>query len=399
MAKVINAAIVAEEKMKNGEMREAKVYRGTANGNLAGTAVDLYGSEKYKLAGAKWKNSAGYNALWNDIYQMQGKIKTANAANPVDPTTLAGYFAKLFIDVERNMDDLLDITPFVAMVIRNEMAQEISYLRDWLPYIGKEKIISGTNDMVPLIDQKTAAVEQIQLYVRAFGWKDSIKNMAFAPINVLQRVTEAAARIAVDYKNAQIMDPINAASTTGFGAKHSQAADATGSTFDLKMYNTLRQAQKKLGTLIHPMYTNRLVSSLPGYASPTLLCHPNNLWDIQRVVSGFTAGGFVQDVAPLPIGSIVPYACGIQHGETWGEETLSLPGVAENVAFMLIPDQAMILDKRDVTLEVGTGSVLELSTEERSWHRISGTNTSYLIGGATTNTGKGCIVKIALPTE
>ena len=107
----------------------------------------------------------------------------------------------------------------------------------------------------------------------------------------------------------------------------------------------------------------------------------------------------MQDVSPLPIGSIVPYACGIQHGETWGEETLSLPGVAENVAFMLIPDQAMILDKRDVTLEVGTGSVLELSTEERSWHRISGTNTSYLIGGATSNTGKGCIVKIALPTE
>ena len=54
-----------------------------------------------------------------------------------------------------------------------------------------------------------------------------------------------------------------------------------------------------------------------------------------------------------------------QHGETYGEETLSLPGVTAGKAYMFIPGQAMIVDKRDTTLEVGSGSVLELSTEER----------------------------------
>lgn len=397
--RVVNAATIAEEKVKNGEVRIAKVYAGTAEQNRKEETVRVYGEERYKVGSSKWKNSAGYHDLWRDIYASQQKVM--NSATPPTPTELAAYFAKLFIDVQRQMDDLLDITPMVANVVKADNAQEISYIRDWLPFVGKEKIISGTNDKVPLMDMKTATTEQIVQYVRAFGWKASVKTMAFAPMNVLQKVTEAAARIATDYKNAQIMDPINAVT---FGTKHTIAADGTGTTFDLKVYNTIRKARKKLGALIHPMYTNRLVSTMAGFNAPGILCHPNNLWDLQRVLTGFTAGGFVQDVAPLPIGDVIPYACGLQHGDVWGEETLSLPGVTENKAYMFIPGQAMIVDKRDVTLEVGAGSVLELSTEERSWHRISGTNTSYMIGGADTSngaagTGKGTILEINLPTE
>jgi hypothetical protein len=395
--RIINAATVAEERVKNGEVRVAKVYAGSAEANKKAESVQVYGQEQYKIGSARWKNSAGYNALWDEIGSMQYALKQKNAANPATSTELAGYLAKLFIDVQRQADDLLDITPFIANVIKTETAQEISYIRNWLPFIGKEEIISGTNDMVPLMDQATAATEQIVQYVRAFGWKDSVKNMAFAPIPVLQRVTEAAARISTDYRNAQMMDPINAVES--WGAKHAQAADSAGTTFDLKVYNTIRKARKTLGKLIHPMYTNRLISTMAGYNNVGLLVHPSDLWDIQRVVTGFTAGGLVQNVASLPVGNIVPYACGIQHGETYGEETLSLPGVTEGKAYMFIPDQAIIVDKRDTTLEVGTGSVLELSTEERSWHRISGENTSYLIGGAATNTGKGAIVQITWPTD
>ena len=397
--RIINAASVAEERVKNGECRVAKVYAGTAEENLSAKSTEVYGKEQYKIGSAKWKNSAGYFALWDEIGAMQYSLKQKNAANPATPTELAAYYAKLFIEVQRQADDLLDITPFIANIIKAEDAQEVSYYRNWLPFVGKEEVISGTNDKVPLMDEAAAATEQIVQKIRAFGWKSSVKYMAFAPIPVLQRVTEAAARISTDYRNAQMMDPINALSLAGFGAKHAQAADATGSTFDLKMYNTIRKARKTLGKLIHPMYTNRLVSSMAGFNAPGLLVHPNDMWDVQRVVSGFTAGGFVQNIASLPIGNIIPYACGIQHGETYGEETLSLPGVTAGKAYMYIPGQAMIVDKRDTTLEVGSGSVLELSTEERSWHRISGDNTAYMIGGAETNTGKGTIVEITWPTD
>ena len=393
--KVINAEVQAEEKFKNGYTREAKVYKGNAVTNAASKEVDVWGNEVFKVGSAKWKNSEGRFKLYNEIHEMQGKL--VNSATTPTPTELAAYYAKLFIDVQRLMDDMLDVTPLICNVIRREDAQELSYIRDYLPFIGKEKVISGTNDNVPLIDQKSASVGQIQLYIKAFGWKDSIKNLAFNPIPVLQKVTEAAAIIALDNKNNDIISPIVSAT---YGAKHSQSADSTGTTFDLKMYNTLRQARKTLGKLLHPMYTNKLVSSMPQYASQIgILCHPSNLWDIQRVANGFTAGGFVQDVSALPIGNIIPYAGGIQNGETWGEETLSLPGVTVDTAYMFIPDQAMMLIKRDAVLETGTGSVLELSTEERSWHSIRGIHTDYLLGGCATNTGKGCIVKIALPTE
>ena len=393
--KVINAEVQAEEKFKNGLTREAIVYKGDAVSNKESKSPDMWGKEAYKVGSGKWKNSEGRFKLYNEIHEMQDKL--LNSATAPTPTELAAYYAKLFIDVQRLQDDMLDVSPLIANVIRRDDAQEISYLRDYLPYIGKEKVISGNNDAVPLIEQKTAAVGQINLYIKAFGWKDSIKNLAFNPVPVLQKVTEAAAIIALDNKNNDIVYPIVSAT---YGAKHSQAADSTGSTYDLKMYNTLVAAYETLGKLYHPMYTKKLVSSMPQYSAQVgLLVHPSNLWAINRVASGFTAGGFVQNITSLPIGNIIPYAGGIQDGETWGQETLSLPGVTVDTAYMFIPDQAMMLIKRDAVLETGTGSVLELSTEERSWHSIRGIHTDYLLGGCATNTGKGCIVKIALPTR
>ena len=117
------------------------------------------------------------------------------------------------------MDDLLDITPFIANVIKDENAQEIVNVRDYLPFIGKEKIISGTNDKVPLIDAKTASVETMTLYVRAFGWKASVKYYAFAAMNVLQKVTEAAARTTDTRTRAWTRQ------RRPFGTKHTIAAD------------------------------------------------------------------------------------------------------------------------------------------------------------------------------
>ena len=401
MAKVLNAAVIAEEKIKNGFTREISVFAGNANENLRADKPRRFAiaenkdREVIKIGSATWKNSEGHYKLWNEIKELQ----TKNAATPLTPTETAALFAKLYIDIARQMDDLMDVTPSIALVLNRPDAQEITYLRDLYPFVGKEKLISGTNDKVPLIDAKSGTTDTITQYVRAFGWKASLKYMAFAEINVLQRVTEAAAIIAVDSKNQDLIAPIVGAT---YGGLHSQAADTTsGATYDVLMRNTIRKAVKTLGKLKHPMYTDKLVSSMPEFGSQVrILCHPSEANDIQRAVSGWVGGGLVQDMSPISnVDAIIPYAGGIQNGEVWGEETLSLPGVTAGYAYIFIPNQAVILNKRDITLETGTGSVLELATEERSWHRITGKHTAYLLGGSATNTGKGCIVKIALPTE
>lgn len=400
MAKVITAATQAEEKMKNGLTRVAKVYKGSKEQNLESKAPEVFASDsankgRYKVGSNKWENSEGYVKLWNEIHELQGKIK--NAAGSPSAATLATLVEKLYIDVQRNADELLDLTPLIATVVNRDDLQEITYLRDILPYIGKEKVISGANDTVPLIDQKLANTETVTQEIKGFGWKDSVKNLAFNSLHNLQRLMRAVAIISIDYKNNDLMSVITAAT---FGAKHAQTADAAGSTFDLKVYNTLRKAYKTLAALYHPMYTKKLVADLPQFANQvSLLINPADEWDIMRIASGFTAGGFVQDVRALPIKNIIPYGGGIMDGEVYGKETLSLPGVTQGTAYMYIPGQAFVLNKRDTTMEVGSGSVLELSTEERAWYRISGKHTGYLLGGAASNTGKGCIIKITLPTE
>jgi hypothetical protein len=400
MVKVLNAANIAEEKMKNGFTREVAVYAGTAVENCKSTEPKRFmiaenkDRELIKIGSAQWKNSEGHYKLWNEIHELQVK----NAATPLSPTETAALFAKLYIDIARQMDDLMDVTPSIALVLNRPDAQEITYLRDLYPYVGKEKLISGTNDKVPLIDAKSGTTETITQYVRAFGWKASLKMMAFSEINVLQKVTESAAIIAVDSKNQDLIAPIVGAT---YGALHAQVADTTGSTYDLKMRNTIRKAVKTLGKLYHPMYTKKLVASLSEFSSNIgILCHPGEADDIRRAVTGWVGGGNVQDMSAIGnIGNIIPYAGGIQDGETWGEEVLSLPGVASGTAYMFIPNQAIVLNKRDITLETGMSTVLELATEERSWHRITGKHTAYLLGGCATNTGKGCIIKITLPTE
>jgi hypothetical protein len=400
MARILNAALVAEEKMKNGFTREVSVFAGTAEENRKAEKPRKFNigenkdCEVIKIGSPKWKNSEGRYKLWNEIHELQVK----NAAVPLTPTETAALFAKLYIDIARNMDDLLDLTPSIALVKNDPNAPEVSYLRDLYPFVGKEKLMSGTNDKVPLIDAKTGTTETLTQEIRAFGWKASLKYMAFAPVNVLQKVTESAAIIAVDAKNQDFIAPIVEAT---YGALHAQAADATGSTYDLKMRNTIRKAVKTLGKLKHPMYTNKLVSSLSAFATDIgILCHPGEADDIRRAVAGWVGGGNVQDMSQIGnIGNILPYAGGIQDGETWGAEVLSLPGVAAGTAYMFIPDQAVLLNKRDITLETGNSSVLDLSTEERSWHRIRAKHIAYLLGGCATNTGKGCIIKITLPTE
>lgn len=400
MVKVLNAATIAEDKMKNGFTREVAVYAGTAVENCKSTEPKRFmiaenkDRELIKIGATSWKNSEGHYKLWNEIHELQVK----NAAAPLSQTETAALFAKLYIDIARQMDDLMDVTPSIALVLNRPDAQEITYLRDLYPYVGKEKLISGTNDKVPMIDAKSGTTETITQYVRAFGWKASLKMMAFSEINVLQKVTESAAIIAVDSKNQDLIAPIVGAT---YGALHAQAADATGSTYDLKMRNTIRKSVKTLGKLYHPMYTKKLVASLSEFSSNIgILCHPGEADDIRRAVTGWVGGGVVQDMSAIGnIGNIIPYAGGIQDGETWGEEVLSLPGVASGTAYMFIPNQAIVLNKRDITLETGMSTVLELATEERSWHRITGKHTAYLLGGCATNTGKGCIIKITLPTE
>jgi len=60
-------------------------------------------------------------------------------------------------------------------------------------------------------------------------------------------------------------------------------------------------------------------------------------------------------------------------------------------------------NKRLLTMEMGTGSVIELGQEERSWYRVFGTDMVDMLGssvaGTTIGAGYGAIIEVTLPAD
>jgi len=409
--RIVNAKTLLDDKMASGYTREAKVYLGNAQSNAAEGAPKTAPIEyvhngntvvgdgiMYKIGSTAWKNSDGRFQLMRDLKNLQDRLQ--NAAAAPSSATLAEYFAKVFIDIQRQSDELADYSSSIYNVLMREDAGEVTYLRDFLPYTGKEKVISGENDSVPLIEQNLAQSEQITLQIRAFGWKDSLRNMIFNPINVLQRVTEAAATILVDSRNNDIIGNIVDAT---FPATQTVEASEEGDTYDVRLYNTFKDAILKLAGLKHVLTGAELSETGVFNGGLKILCHPADAWQIERIVNGGLNQilSIQQITQALPFSEIIAYGAGHMHGMKWGSETLKFPGVAKGTAYAFLPNPlgGIVLDKRPLTLETGTGSVLQLSTEERAWYRINGLFHKWFMGGAHSGgkAGTGNIVKIELP--
>jgi len=410
--KIVNAQTLLAEKLESKHTRESKVYFGSvrnkaemfSGGGAAPIEHVVNGktvvtdSIPYQVGSAQWKNSDARFNLYRDLKSLQDRIQ--NAATAPSATTLAEYFAKVFIDIQRAADSLADYSASIYNVWTREDAGEVTYLRDFLPYTGKEKVISGENDTVPLIEQNLAQLEQITLQIRAFGWKDSLKNMVFNPLNVLQRVTEAAATILVDSRNNDIIGNIVSAT---YPASQTVPADATGATYDIQLYNTFKNAILKLASLKHVLTGKELSETGVFSGGIKILCHPADLWQIEKIVNGGLSQilSIQQITQALPFSEIIAYGAGHMHGMEWAKETLSFPGVAKGEAYAFLPNPlgGIVLDKRPLTLETGTGSVLALSTEERAWYRINGLFHKWFMGGAHPGgkAGTGNIVKVTLP--
>jgi hypothetical protein len=393
--RIVTAESLAEEKVANGLTREARVIMGSGRDNVNGKLQSaklkyvVNGAEveidalPYKVTSKAWKNSEGQFNLYRDMRAAKERIM--NAASAPSPTDLAAYYAYLFIDVARQADELADHSAEIYTVLSRPDAQEVTKLRDIVPYVGKEKAITGASDAVPLIEANEAQAADITLYFKAFGWKDSLKNLVFNPFDSIARVTEAAAKILVDNRNNDVIGHLVGLT---YPAKQVQIADTTGATRDLKVYNTFVNAIGTISLLKHPL-TKRLLSNMGVFAGRLkVLAHPKDAWDFSRILGGQLVGasGVAQNVSALPIAAIIPYGAGLMDGMTWGKETLSLPGVTQGYAYLFLPN------------DLG-GFVLELSAEERAWYRVNGLFHDWFVGGAkdNTNSGEGCVVKITLP--
>ena len=392
-----------EYRLKQKMATNVAIFSGNAAENVKGQ-TEIIGKELIvPMTNSVWEGSEGHAKLWGEIKDLQAQAKkemATNAAQAPSATTLESLLQKVIIDITRRRQESGDLTSLVATEITDFDFPEVITLRELYDYVGEMQEVSGSNDSVPLIEQALGVTDTVSMKILAIGWKDSLKNLLFNKLRDIEKANKAAVNAYVDKRNAATIGTIVSAT---YHATQKQAADATANaTFDALMYNTLRKGIKKVRGLKDPQ--TKLPIAVP---SLTLLCNSADRWDIERVINGQLGSGngtiTGQNMASLPIDTIIEYDHGILDGKTWGKKKLSYPGVTQGKAYLFVPREAFwVAVKRPLTMETGRGSVLQLSTEEKAWYGVQGEHYKQFLGSsypAAGTTGEGFIVEITLPTE
>jgi len=393
--KLLNAETMRKDLV--GKVRNVRIYEGTVTENLNSKEAKIAHSETIEVVGEKWMNSKGRDELLRDRNMLETKYKQMNASTGYDMATIRALAGLYTIDLLRQADEYTDYTPVLFKEVVDEDAPETVNLRDAMPYIGKEEDMIGSGDTVPLMQSALPVDYPVYLKIRGFGDKTTLRQMVFNPFHKTELIIESAARILSDEKNKDSLGPILSAT---FDTAHKQAADTVGATYDLQLYNTLKK-----GIYIALNLTNKPLNKQNGLVRHEvyLLINPMDEMNIVPVANGALAGvgGIQQLAAALSIDGIIPYGGGLNHGMTYGKETLSYPGVPQGKAYAFVKVESFggyRITKRNETMEVGEGDVLALSTEKKAWHRIRGIHNGFVLPSTEGNTAYGAIVEITLPT-
>ena len=400
--KIINAQSLIDERLKNEHADRIQIFAGnmadnlaTVNSQAAAGARDLV----VPMTNGNYRESTGKAKLEAEVKALQRKAQTAiNAAQAPSGTTIAALVERIFVDMTRRYQESPDFTSRIVTEQTNPNFPDPVNLREILQYRGQMEAIAGANDSVPLIEQALAVVDTLSLEMRAIGWKTTLRNIIFNPFHNIQKVLDAVTMAYTDYRNAAVIGAIVGAT---FNASQQSPAGRSGGSYEENLYITFRNAIQLLRTL-QDNNTNRPIS----VPSITLLCNSADTWYIERAINGQLAvgGGDAfrgNNNTPLPISEVIEYDRGGNDGFTWGVKTMSFPGVIQGTCYIFVPRAyGWAAIKRGLTMEVGTGSVLQLSQEERAWYCVQGVYLKDFLGssysGAAT-TGYGAIVEITLP--
>ena len=411
--KIYNRKTMAQKLVDEKRATVVDMYKGVAKNNVSGSNAESWGRLIVEPSQAVYNGSAGEAKIMADIEQLQkiansdpqkvltaDELKKFNAAQFPGQTAIEALLGKMYIDITRRAQEAGDLTSLIATEANDPNSDQTVNVNYFSKYVGKMDVVSGSNDSVNLIEQKLGATDTFSQNIYALGWKDSLKNLLFNKVHDMAKVNQAAADADVDKRNELTVGAITGAT---YVTSQKQAADTTGTTFDVKMYNTMRKAIKKLRNLKDPQ-TDRKIT-VPGIS---ILCNSLDAWDIERVISGQlgTGGGtnVAQNFQTLPINSIIEYDQGRTDGLVYGKDTLSFSGVTAGTCYIFVPNEYMfVMNKRGLTLETGMGSVLQLSTEEKAWYRVFGVWSKDFLGSSYTGTslgaGYGAVIEVTLPTD
>ena len=403
MALILDKNALIKQRVENGYSEKAVAYIGTREENHKATVPEIANSNVITMASGAWEGSEGHAKVWNQIEDLHKKAKAKNASMlPDDWSTLTDL---LRIDITRRRMQEADYTNIVNNEQMNDGFGKSVRLDEFLDAGAIFKTIYGNNDDVPLVEHKTGATGTVSMDLFAVGDKSSLQDVIFNPLYDIEKVMRAVTRGYVGLRNDRSvlgeMVKYTAGAPTayagGWDSGQQQAADTTsGASKEELLYNTLVSAYKKL-LLLKDVQTKQTIETPSVY----LAIPKGTEFAFNRAVNGqLNLGGKGKPSnfeALTWIDAIIPY-----RGDTIyaGKETKTYSGVASGYAYMFVPRVAYTLTKRGLTMEMGRGSVLNLSQEERVWYGIQSEYSQEFFGytaglGAT---GYGYCVEITLPT-
>lgn len=329
-------------------------------------------------------------------YDLMNRLK--NSAENPSSADIQAFYGKTYYDLQRYNAEAGDLSSLIANEITDFNMEKTPSVRDYEPFRGVMADYAGTNDPVGLIQQNTGNLDTFTVGIKALGWKDCLLNKLYNRWFEMDKVIKAASDAYTDAKNAAGAGVI--VGTTYAASQKQAAATTSGSTKDELTYETLVNGIKTLRGL-KDIYTKRNIA----VPSISVLCNSADTWQISNVIRGQlleNGGGARGNVSPgLPIRNLIEYDRGINDGFTIQGNVASFPGVTAGKCYLFVPGVMMIGNKRPLTAEAGTGSVLELSTEERAWYAVFGGYYKQFLGtsfvGSTCGAGYGYIVEVTLP--
>jgi hypothetical protein len=411
LALAMNKEKFVERRIKNGVGITSGMYYGTMESQKKTTDM-VKNSKGEKLesmiiaSSNKWVDTVPYVECWNKIENLLKKVKN-QYERKVNinqfPDDYYDLIDAIRMDITRRRVQEMDFTSEMTKEITNPNFSQSIDLLEFIPFAGVFEEIKGTNDNVPMLEQKTGSRGSVPVTLYGLGHARTLEDELYnLNIYSLQKVNDAVARAHTGLRNNLCLGPLIALSAAaGWNASQQVAADTSGATYDVRLYLTMRNAIRTLFGLLDPQTRQEIDAS-----SVVLLVRNQVIqWDLSRILQGQLQkfGTPVENRESLPINQVWMYKGDIVDV---GPKRTTYAGVPADTAYLFVPGPAgspsWTLNKRQLTQEVGRGDVLQLARERRAWYFGQAQYREEFLGSSSATLGLangfGWVVEISLPT-
>ena len=262
----------------------------------------------------------------------------------------------------------------------------------------KQELLKLIKDLI----QECKPKPEVECVCGEYGVEDELYNL---DIWTMQKVNDAFTRAFIGKRNdlclGRLFTKEDGTTARTYDATYqTQAAIATGSTYDENLYLTILDAYKKLRAL-KDYQTGQEIDATRAVIVTTYA----DAWDIQRVIRGQINDNKGKPINLEPMSYITeiwPYRGDVIKANGI---TTTYAGCASKTAYLIVPgtsqSPAYTMVKRGLTYETGSGNVLTLSREQRVAYFGQCNYLDEFFGGSADTAltaGTGYCVKMTLPS-